>query len=541
MWSGAEHLFQDQDRVHVVKQIKNWLQVNMPVSTYGNMCFRFSQRVRELYPNKATVVTLFSSFMKIIKQHKTREYVSTAYAYFCDPEFKHARRRAYMERLREKNMSPHTMPLDTLRTFALSVREAQRWEYIMAPLLLCIGARATELLFHNEYQIESNWIRVNHLSKKRNETGTCLRPCLFLDAEEFLFHLQRGRELLRVERGEQPVPAAYQRLLHVVKEFFSHGKCHHLRKYYAVLSHRWFGGNSNLNTWINQVLGHSPHDMHASFAYSTHLVNVASESALAAQAQAPQAEAQPIVAEDDRDEIIEISELSWLESEDEDTLADSNTVGDADAEVEVKVEVEPCSHLGKRKQPAPEDMQPCAAIPALYRGMTPEQQQQTIQRALEAMEQNHIRISMRTLREHVKVGAERAKTIYTEYVESKKKDLGTSVKVVMLTNTSEPTPRTADSKEKQTQFSVPLSASPSAAYDDKCHKRKTEASEAELERLLPSIRRVYRGMKPADREAVVVDGITTLRLHGIPITSTVLKKALGLGSDAACLYAAPFA
>ena len=151
--------------------------------------------------------------------------------------------------------------------------------------MLASGTRPVELLDKNTFTADpkqKQWVKVSDIAKKREgkKDFTTTRPIVGYTGKEFVGAVKdlrdklSGKELYIQEGSDAgQLKKSYSRLIGVrLEKYFSNDPeitPKTLRKLYGNLAHALYGGSSNLNVFLSEVLGHDPEDLQTSFSYST--------------------------------------------------------------------------------------------------------------------------------------------------------------------------------------------------------------------------------------------------------------------------------
>jgi hypothetical protein len=276
----------------------------------------------------------------------------------------------------DQNMSPRYFPVSTLielghlQGLAL---EPNHWPMLACSLMLALGTRAMELFALSSFEVYedssfTNVIRISHLAKKGKDTdSSSVRPVLFLPAAQVASLVQRlrvwVRQLFRTvlmedgsERYLNPLILAQFNVFIGTK--LENCTSHDLRRLYGVLSYQTWVPDTNLNLWLNRVLGHSVDSIQSSFHYSMFR--------------------------------IKLDQSDWK----------SHVECPAPSPLPAPSPPQEC--------PAPSSPPPPSAplsFPTVHRKMTSEERWQTIRQAIQIMQDHHIPVSAKKLQVYCKMSA----------------------------------------------------------------------------------------------------------------------------------------
>ena len=187
-------------------------------------------------------------------------------------------------KVEENNTNQTVVPVATVDNLVKFLKEKLRkkWDIIAALILaeVCCGSRLIELLsdkFTYTASVKEGWIVQNDVAK--NKTGVIrpvTKPIIFLTAQEFLELIETIRTKMTTKPEDTNVTLSNRyskRLSAKIKTMGIQGlsSSHDLRRIYANYSYNVYGGNTSLQMYLKQVLGHDNFSSAAN--YSTVRVN----------------------------------------------------------------------------------------------------------------------------------------------------------------------------------------------------------------------------------------------------------------------------
>ena len=187
-------------------------------------------------------------------------------------------------KVEENNTNQTVVPVATVDNLVKLLKEKLRkkWDIIAALILaeVCCGSRLIELLsdkFTYTASAKEGYIVQNDVAK--NKTGVIrpvTKPIIFLTVQEFLELIGTIRTKMTTKPEDTNVTLSNRyskRLSAKIKTMGIQGlsSSHDLRRIYANYSYNVYGGNTSLQMYLKQVLGHDNFSSAAN--YSTVRVN----------------------------------------------------------------------------------------------------------------------------------------------------------------------------------------------------------------------------------------------------------------------------
>lgn len=213
------------------------------------------------------------------------EYIQTLDLMKITKEERTKLNKEYKAKVKKSNKNVKTYYSKDLMDIIEKTKNNDDWATQAVGLILASGTRAVELLDKNNFKVDpkrkDNWIIVSNIAKKREgkKDFVTSRPIVGYTAREFIDAVADFRKSISnrkiyitegTEKG-QLNKSNTQLLGKRAKELFNDPEqtSKTLRKLYGNLSHALYGGDSNLNIFLGEVLGHDPEDFQTSFSYST--------------------------------------------------------------------------------------------------------------------------------------------------------------------------------------------------------------------------------------------------------------------------------
>lgn len=184
----------------------------------------------------------------------------------------------YRQRIKDKNKAPEIFYTQDILTIIDKCRYDENWAIVTIGLMLAYGGRLSEILYKNEFDIQSNNIIVKNIGKKREDKKDiiCIRPVIGYTPEEFIYNVKELRNslsnvLITEGNDKGQLKKKYsktikEKMYELFNKDYNPSLC---RKLYGNLSYLLYGNNQNLNVWLSEVLGHDKNDLTTSFSYST--------------------------------------------------------------------------------------------------------------------------------------------------------------------------------------------------------------------------------------------------------------------------------
>lgn len=191
----------------------------------------------------------------------------------------------YKAKIKSANKDRKTYYSEDLIGIIEKTKDDEDWATEAIGLMLASGTRPVELLDRNKFKVDpkrKEWVIVSDIAKKREgkKDAVTSRPIIGYTGKQFIDAVADFRESisdreLYIQKGSdkgQLKKSNAQILGRRAKELFPDEPeitPKTLRKLYGNLSHALYGGTSNLNIHLSEVLGHDPEDTQTSFSYST--------------------------------------------------------------------------------------------------------------------------------------------------------------------------------------------------------------------------------------------------------------------------------
>ena len=191
----------------------------------------------------------------------------------------------YGKKIKKENKERKTYYSEDLIGVIEETKDNADWATQAVGLMLASGCRTVELLDKNTFTADpkqKQWVTVSDIAKKREgkKDFTTSRPIIgytgkeFVDAVTGLRNKLSGKQLyIKTGADAGQLNKSYSRLINVrLEKYFPNDPeitPKTLRKLYGNLAHALYGGSSNLNVFLSEVLGHDPEDLQTSFSYST--------------------------------------------------------------------------------------------------------------------------------------------------------------------------------------------------------------------------------------------------------------------------------
>jgi len=187
------------------------------------------------------------------------------------------------KKVRQANKTRKTYYSEDIINVIQETKDSSDWATEAISLMLASGCRPIELLDKNTFKVDrkqKDWVIVGNIAKKRQgkQDTTTSRPVIGYTAQGFVKAVADFRESisdreLYIDKGAnkgQLKKANVSLISRRLKKYFPDEITPKtLRKLYGNLSHLLYGGTSNLNIWLGDVLGHDEKDKNTSFSYST--------------------------------------------------------------------------------------------------------------------------------------------------------------------------------------------------------------------------------------------------------------------------------
>ena len=184
----------------------------------------------------------------------------------------------YRQQIKDKNKAPEIFYTQDILTIIDKCKYDEHWAIVTIGLMLSYGGRLSEILYKNEFDIQSNNIIVKNIGKKREDKKDiiCIRPVIGYTPEEFIYNVKELRNslsnvLITEGNDKGQLKKKYsktikEKMYELFNKDYNPSLC---RKLYGNLSYLLYGNNQNLNVWLSEVLGHDKNDLTTSFSYST--------------------------------------------------------------------------------------------------------------------------------------------------------------------------------------------------------------------------------------------------------------------------------
>ena len=104
----------------------------------------------------------------------------------------------YRQQIKDKNKAPEIFYTQDILTIIEKCKYDEHWAIVTIGLMLAYGGRLSEILYKNEFDIQSNNIIVKNIGKKREDKKdvVCIRPVIGYTPEEFIYNVKELRNSL---------------------------------------------------------------------------------------------------------------------------------------------------------------------------------------------------------------------------------------------------------------------------------------------------------------------------------------------------------
>ena len=264
---------------HVLKLNKTETQVALSLLSKLGIAFYDVPKSRDVFYTKLRKPIL-EKYGKASPQ-----YIQTLELMKITKEERTKLNKDYKAKVKSANKDRKTYYSDDLIGIIEETKDDEDWATEAIGLMLASGTRPVELLDRNKFKVDpkrKEWVIVSDIAKKREgkKDAVTSRPIIGYTGKQFIDAVADFRESisdreLYIQSGSdkgQLKKSNAQILGRRAKELFPNDPeitPKTLRKLYGNLSHALYGGTSNLNVYLGEVLGHDENDQQTSFSYST--------------------------------------------------------------------------------------------------------------------------------------------------------------------------------------------------------------------------------------------------------------------------------
>jgi hypothetical protein len=200
----------------------------------------------------------------------------------------------YKKKVKDANKERKTYYSEDLIGVIEETKDTEDWATEAIGLMMASGTRPIELLDKNKFKPDpskgKNYVIVSGIAKKRKgkEDVVTSRPIIGYTAIQFIQAVDDFRDSISdrelfIQSGSDEGQLKKSNVALIssrLSKYFPNDPeitPKTLRKLYGNLAHALYGGTSNLNVFLGEVLGHDESDQQTSFSYSTVRVIIGSK------------------------------------------------------------------------------------------------------------------------------------------------------------------------------------------------------------------------------------------------------------------------
>jgi hypothetical protein len=201
----------------------------------------------------------------------------------------------YKKKVKDANKERKTYYSEDLIGIIEETKDVEDWATKAIGLMLSSGTRPIELLDKNTFKIDpskgNNYVIVSGIAKKRDNKKdfTTTRPIIGYTSLEFIkavddFRNSISDRQLYITEGSDEGQLKKSNVALIssrLNKYFPKDPeitPKTLRKLYGNLAHALYGGTSNLNIYLGEILAHDENDIQTSFSYSTVMVIIGNKT-----------------------------------------------------------------------------------------------------------------------------------------------------------------------------------------------------------------------------------------------------------------------